>query len=124
MRASERIAFAAGDIFEGGGAALISVLYLFFLTDIVGLPPASAGLALLIPKIWDAINDPLMGALSDNARTRWGRRRPFIALGGSLLVVAIAAIASGPPSAAGNRPPRRRCGRSARTSSTPRSPPP
>lgn len=92
MRASERVIFAAGDIFGGGGAALISVLYLFFLTDIIGLPPASAGLALLIPKIWDAINDPLMGALSDNARTRWGRRRPFIALGGALLVLAIAAI--------------------------------
>lgn len=92
MRASERIIFAAGDIFGGGGAALISVLYLFYLTDIIGIPPASAGLALLIPKIWDAINDPLMGALSDNTRTRWGRRRPYIAVGGSLLVLAIAAI--------------------------------
>lgn len=92
MTASERIIFAAGDIFGGGGAALISVLYLFYLTDIIGIPPAWAGLALLIPKIWDAINDPLMGALSDNARTRWGRRRPFIGLGGSLLVLAIAAI--------------------------------
>lgn len=61
MTASERIIFAAGDIFGGGGAALISVLYLFYLTDIIGIPPAWAGLALLIPKIWDAINDPLMG---------------------------------------------------------------
>ncbi len=92
MRTSERVIFAAGDIFGGGGSALISVLYLFYLTDIIGIPPASAGLALLIPKVWDAINDPLMGALSDNTRTRWGRRRPFIALGGSLLVLAIAAI--------------------------------
>lgn len=92
MTAVERIIFTAGDIFGGGGAALISVLYLFYLTDIIGIPPAYAGLALLIPKFWDAINDPLMGALSDNARTRWGRRRPFLAVGGSLLIVAMAAI--------------------------------
>lgn len=92
MTRAERIIFAGGDIFSGGSAALISVLYLFYLTDVIGLPPASAGLALLIPKIWDAVNDPLMGALSDNARTRWGRRRPFIAIGGSLLVLAMAAI--------------------------------
>ena len=92
MTTPERIVFAAGDIFGGGGAALISVLYLFYLTDVIGIPPGYAGLALLIPKIWDAINDPLMGALSDNARTRWGRRRPFIAVGGSLLAFAMAAI--------------------------------
>lgn len=92
MSDSERIIFAAGDTFGGGGAALISVLYLFYLTDLIGIPPASAGLALLVPKIWDAINDPLMGALSDNARTPWGRRRPFIAVGSSLLVLAMAAI--------------------------------
>lgn len=92
MTTPERIVFAAGDIFGGGGAALISVLYLFYLTDVIGIPPGYAGLALLIPKIWDAINDPLMGALSDNARTRWGRRRPFIAMGGSLLAFAMAAI--------------------------------
>ena len=59
MTTPERIVFAAGDIFGGGGAALISVLYLFYLTDVIGIPPGYAGLALLIPKIWDAINDPL-----------------------------------------------------------------
>ncbi|HZK06472.1 MAG TPA: MFS transporter [Actinomycetaceae bacterium] len=92
MTRPERIMFAAGDTFGGGGAALISVLYLFYLTDIIGLPPAWAGFAVLVPKLWDAINDPLMGLLSDNARTRWGRRRPFIAVGASLLMVALAAV--------------------------------
>lgn len=87
----ERVAFASADTFGGGGAALVSVLYLFYLTDVVGIPPAWAGFAVLLPKIWDAINDPLMGLLSDNTRTRWGRRRPFITLGASLLLVALAA---------------------------------
>ena len=114
MTTPERIVFAAGDIFGGGGAALISVLYLFYLTDVIGIAPGYAGLALLIPKIWDAINDPLMGALSDNARTRWGRRRPFIAVGGSLLAFAMAAIwapIAGGGAGAGGHPPRRRWGR-------------
>lgn len=89
MSRTERIIFAAGDVFGGGNAALISVLYLFYLTDVIGLPPAWAGFAVLIPRIWDAINDPLMGLLSDNARTRWGRRRPFIFAGALLLTIAL-----------------------------------
>nr|NLD40144.1 MFS transporter [Actinomycetales bacterium] len=92
MTRPERVFFAAGDIFGGGGAALISVLYLFYLADVVGIPPAWAGFAVLIPRLWDAINDPLMGLLSDNTRTRWGRRRPFITTGAILLTVALAAI--------------------------------
>ena len=42
------------------------------------------GAILFLPRIWDAISDPLMGYLSDNTRTRWGRRRPYIFLGGIL----------------------------------------
>lgn len=92
MSQAERVIFASGDIFGGGGAALISVLYLFYLTDIIGLNPGLAGLALLIPKIWDAVNNPLMGIISDNFRSKWGRRRPFIAAGGFLLIASLALI--------------------------------
>lgn len=82
----ERVVFAAGDIFAGGGSSLIAVVYLVFLTDVVGLAPGLAGTAVLVAKVWDSINDPLTGALSDRTRTRWGRRRPWI-LGGGLLLV-------------------------------------
>ena len=87
----ERIMFAVGDIFAGGGASLISVLYLIFLTDLVGLQPALAGTAILVAKLWDAVNDPLVGALSDRTRTPLGRRRPWI-LGGGLLVIGAMAV--------------------------------
>lgn len=90
MRRGERIAFAAGDIFGGGSAALIAVLYMFYLTDVMHISAGWAGTATLIPRIWDAVNNPIMGALSDNTRTRWGRRRPWIVLGAALLVVAMA----------------------------------
>jgi GPH family glycoside/pentoside/hexuronide:cation symporter len=48
---------------------------------ILGLNPAWIGVALTIPRIWDAFSDPLMGKISDNFHSRWGRRRPFIVIG-------------------------------------------
>jgi GPH family glycoside/pentoside/hexuronide:cation symporter len=45
------------------------------------LSPALAGLALGLPRIFDAITDPLIGNLSDNSKSRWGRRRPFMFAG-------------------------------------------
>ena len=48
---------------------------------ILGLNPAWVGMALFIPRMWDAISDPLMGKISDNFHSKWGRRRPFIIIG-------------------------------------------
>ena len=49
-----------------------------------------AGVVTLISEIWDAISDPLMGVISDNTKTKMGRRRPYILLGGCLLTLAFA----------------------------------
>jgi GPH family glycoside/pentoside/hexuronide:cation symporter len=57
---------------------LRQIYYAIFLTDVVGLDPRLAAFAALAGIIWDAINDPLVGMLSDRVRTRWGRRRPFL----------------------------------------------
>lgn len=55
-----------------------SIFLAIYLTDIVGLDPRLASWGGLFGIIWDAINDPLIGLLSDRVRSRWGRRRPFL----------------------------------------------
>ena len=48
----------------------------------LGLSAFWLGVVLIIPRLWDAVSDPLVGHFSDNVRTRWGRRRPFLLIGG------------------------------------------
>lgn len=92
VKTKEKLIFAAGDMFGGGAQAIISVMYLLFLMDIIGLQPATATAIVMISKIWDAVTDPLMGAVSDNTRTKLGRRRPYILAGGILVFVAFALL--------------------------------
>lgn len=94
MTRGERLAYGAGEIYGGGYAALLGVVLTFFLTNLilVGIPHAEiyAAIIIVISKVWDAISDPLMGVISDNTRTKIGRRRPWIIIGGALVPVAFA----------------------------------
>ncbi len=77
-----KLAYGLGDIAHSvGPGTIIPFWYLFFLTDVAHLRPGLAGLTVLIGGVWDAVNDPLVGLLSDRTRTRWGRRRPFLLFG-------------------------------------------
>lgn len=76
-----KIGYAFGDVYGGGAFLLLGVLYLIFLTDIVGLDPALAGSIFLIGKVWDGISDPLMGIISDRTKSRFGRRRIYFLVG-------------------------------------------
>jgi GPH family glycoside/pentoside/hexuronide:cation symporter len=62
---------------------------LFYLTDVVGIPAAIAGIVFWIGKLWDAVTDPLAGFLSDRTRTRLGRRRPWMLAGAIPLFLAM-----------------------------------
>lgn len=62
-------------------ALLTGVLWMPFFNIGLGMSPAVLGLVLMAYRAWDAITDPVVGNWSDNARTRWGRRRPFMFVG-------------------------------------------
>ncbi len=57
---------------------------MIYLTQILGLKAEWASLAISIAILWDAITDPIMGHISDNTRSRWGRRHPYVLVGGLL----------------------------------------
>jgi GPH family glycoside/pentoside/hexuronide:cation symporter len=61
--------------------AILAFFQLYFLTDVARLRPDYAAWAVALPRLWDAINDPLFGLLSDRLRTRWGRRRALLLFG-------------------------------------------
>jgi GPH family glycoside/pentoside/hexuronide:cation symporter len=73
--------FGAGQV---GGSILANtpaLILLFFMTDVLAIPPALAGLAVFIPKAWVIVFDPVMGRISDHTQSRVGRRRPYILAG-------------------------------------------
>ncbi|HPQ47503.1 MAG TPA: MFS transporter [Clostridia bacterium] len=71
--------FGAGDTAATLSHTIISFFFLIYLTDVIGIRPALAGSVVLIGKIWDAVTDPLVGHISDNTRSRLGRRRFYLA---------------------------------------------
>jgi GPH family glycoside/pentoside/hexuronide:cation symporter len=75
-----KLIYGSGDWSMASFNTIRQIFYAIFLTDTVGLRPQLASLAVLIGIIWDAINDPLVGSISDSAHTKWGRRRPFLLL--------------------------------------------
>lgn len=73
-----KIIYGSGDLGIAGWGTLRQIFYAIFLTDVVGLEARLASFAALIGVIWDSINDPLVGMISDRVSTKWGRRRPFL----------------------------------------------
>jgi GPH family glycoside/pentoside/hexuronide:cation symporter len=78
-----------------------NVLALRFFTDFVGIAAASAGLLIGLSKLYDAFSDPLMGMLSDRTNSRFGRRRPYLLLGGLLCGVSLYVLFSTPAGMSG-----------------------
>lgn len=66
---------------------LYSALITYYFTDILCIGAAAAGTLLLVSRIWDGINDPMMGILIDRTDTKWGKCRPYILAGGIWLSV-------------------------------------
>ena len=73
-----KLLYGSGDWGFSSMGMMRSIFYAIYLTDVVGLEPRLASFGALVGIVWDGINDPIIGLLSDRIRTRWGRRRPFL----------------------------------------------
>ena len=76
-----KLAYGAGDLGPAIAANLGVFFGLYFFTNVAGLSAGLAGSILMVGKIWDAVNDPMVGVLSDRTTSRWGRRLPWMLYG-------------------------------------------
>lgn len=74
----EKISYGFGDFASSMFWTLFSMFLLFFYTDVFGISAAAAGTMFLVARLWDTVNDPIMGMLGDRTRTRWGKFRPYL----------------------------------------------
>jgi glycoside/pentoside/hexuronide:cation symporter, GPH family len=84
---SQLAAYGAGGIIPIALFNIAGILVGLMGNISLGLSAFWLGVILIIPRLWDALSDPVIGHLSDNTRTRWGRRRPYLLIGGILVAV-------------------------------------
>ncbi|WP_432670222.1 MFS transporter [Flavobacterium sp. SM2513] len=85
----QKAAFGSGHLVNNLLPGALGV-FSFFLITAYGINPAIAGLLAAIPRFFDALSDPIMGFISDNTTSRWGRRRPYIFVGAILSAILFA----------------------------------
>lgn len=81
---------------HAAGQNVVTVLGLRFMTDSLAISAGTAGLIFALVKIYDGLLDPAVGALSDRARTRWGRRLPFLLAGGVAMPLGVMMLFGAP----------------------------
>ncbi|TWU48807.1 Inner membrane symporter YicJ [Rubripirellula tenax] len=74
----EKAGYGLGDMASNFYWKTFEVFLIYFYTDVFGLSAAVAGTMLLVTRVWDAVNDPIIGWIADRTRTRWGRFRPYL----------------------------------------------
>ncbi|MGE9290068.1 MAG: MFS transporter [Puniceicoccales bacterium] len=74
----EKIGYGFGDTASNIFFQFVNIFLLYYYTDVFGLSPAAVGTLFVVTRFWDAINDPLMGAVADRTTTRWGKYRPYL----------------------------------------------
>lgn len=86
----ERYSFGIGALGKDLCYAVVSYYLMIYFTDSIGLAPLFVGNLFLVARLWDAINDPMMGMIVDNTRTKWGKFRPWILIGTVINAVVLA----------------------------------
>ncbi|SDP77525.1 Na+/melibiose symporter [Ralstonia sp. 25mfcol4.1] len=84
--------YTVGDLSSGIYAVTPSILLMFYMTNVLGISVALATIAAALPKVVDLISSPLVGGMSDNTSSRFGRRRPYLLFAGVTIFPAFCAI--------------------------------
>lgn len=92
LRKREKIAYGLGDMGNNVAYGAVGFYFVFFLTDVAGISPIWAGYIFMIVRIWNAVCDLIMGGISDNTKTRFGKRRPFLLFGAIPLGIVFAML--------------------------------
>jgi Na+/melibiose symporter-like transporter len=74
----EKVGYSLGDSAANFIFQAVMMFLMFFYTDVLGISAAIAGWIFLATRIFDAVNDPMMGAIADRTNTRWGKFRPWV----------------------------------------------
>lgn len=88
----ERAAFGAGSLATATYAVVPGLVLLYYLTNVLGVAAGLAGLVVFLPKLLDLVYNPIVGRLSDATTSRWGPRRPWLAVGALSFPVAFVAV--------------------------------
>lgn len=80
---ARKLAFASGELVYNLPWMLVSSFLAFFMTDVALIPAAAVSILFLVCRIWDAINDPMIGSMADRTKSKMGRYRPWM-LGGAI----------------------------------------
>ncbi len=81
------IQYCFANIFMGGGGYIISMYFTVFLTNVVGMELKYATFIMMIATVWDGVNDPLMGIITDRTRSKYGRHRRYLLWSIPIIVV-------------------------------------
>lgn len=83
------LAYGMGDVGCNFSWMFVGLFLMKFYTDVFEIGMASVSLLFIVSRIWDAVNDPLIGLCSDRTRTRWGRYRPWLLFGAPLTALVL-----------------------------------
>ncbi|WP_442890069.1 MFS transporter [Congregicoccus parvus] len=78
LKLREKLAYGFGDLASVLYWQTFMLYFTFFYTDVFVIPAAAASTMFLVSRVWDGINDPLMGIVADRTETRWGKFRPYL----------------------------------------------
>ncbi|MDA3862190.1 MAG: MFS transporter [Melioribacteraceae bacterium] len=78
LSVKEKVGYGLGDFAANIVFQTVMIFLMYFYTDIFGIPAAAVGTLFLLSRIWDAVNDPLMGAVADRTKSKYGRFRPWV----------------------------------------------